>query len=69
MPQHNTNRPCILSLCQVWFTLGIKVYRIWLGDMNLWNDLGFSLYVALSVCHVVAISDERKKSKMGVSTD
>jgi len=29
-----------------------------LGDMNLWNDLGFSLYAVLSVCHVVITSDE-----------
>ena len=28
------------------------------GDMNLWNDLGFSLCAALSVCHVVITSDE-----------
>ena len=37
--------------------------------MNLWNDLGFSLCAALSVCHVVATSDDRKKSEMGVSAD
>jgi len=35
----------------------------------LWNDLGFSLYAALSVCHIVATSDDRKKSKIGVSAD
>jgi len=36
---------------------------------NLWNDLGFSLCAMLSNCHVVTTSDERKKSKMEVSTD
>ena len=37
--------------------------------MDLWNDLGFSLYAALSVCYVVTASDDGKKSKMGVSAD
>jgi len=37
--------------------------------VDLWNDLGFSLYVALSVCHVVTTSDDREKSKMEVSAD
>ena len=37
--------------------------------MDLWNNLGFSLYAALSVCHMVATSDDRKKSEIGVSTD
>ena len=37
--------------------------------MELWNDLSFSLCVILSVCHVVATSDDRKKSEMGVSAD
>ena len=37
--------------------------------MDLWNDLGFSLYAVLSVCHVVATSDDGKKSEMGVSAD
>ena len=36
---------------------------------DLWNNLGFSLYAVLSVCHVVATSDDREKSKMEVSTD
>ena len=40
-----------------------------LGDANLWNDLGFSLCVASSICHVVATSDEWMKSEMGVSAD
>ena len=37
--------------------------------MNLWNDLGFSLYAALSACYIVATSDRRKKSEMEVSVD
>ena len=41
----------------------------WLGDVNLWSNLGFSLCAALSVCHMVTISEGRKKSEIGVSTD
>ena len=37
--------------------------------MDLWDDLGFSLCAALSVCCIVAISNGRKKSEMEVSTD
>ena len=37
--------------------------------MDLWNDLGFSLCAALSVCHMVITSDDRKKSEMEVSAD
>ena len=37
--------------------------------MNLWNDLGFSLYAVPSVCCVATTSDNRKRSEMGVSTD
>jgi len=37
--------------------------------VDLWNDLGFSLCAALSVCCVVATSDNGKKSEMGVSAD
>jgi len=33
------------------------------------NDLGFSLCAVPSVCHVVATSDERKKSEIEVSAD
>ena len=40
-----------------------------LSDINLWNNLGFSLYAALSICCMVTTSDKRKKSKMEVSTD
>ena len=42
----------------------VEVYR-----MDLWNDLSFSLCTVLSVCHIVATSDNRKKSEMGVSAD
>jgi len=35
----------------------------------LWNDLGFSLCAAPSVCHVVVTSDIGKKSKIGVSAE
>jgi len=37
--------------------------------MDLWNDLGFSLCAALSVCHMVATSEKRKKSEIKVSAD
>ena len=37
--------------------------------VDLWNDLGFSLYATLSICCVVVISDKRKKSEVGVSAD
>jgi len=37
--------------------------------MDLWNNLGFSLCVAPSVCYVVATSDDGKKSKIEVSAD
>ena len=37
--------------------------------MDLWNNLGFSLYAAPSVYCVVATSDDGKKFKIGVSAD
>ena len=40
-----------------------------LGNANLWNDLGFSLYAMLSVYCVVATSDDWMKSKVGISAD
>ena len=43
---------------------GVEVHR-----MDLWNDLGFSLYVVPSVYHIVTTSDDRKKSEMRVSAD
>ena len=48
---------------------GVVHTRVEVHRMDLWNDLGFSLYTVPSVCHVVATSDDRKKSKMGVSAD
>ena len=53
----------------MWFTLGWKSAEwIWRW-VDLWNDLSFSLCSVLSVCHIVATSDDGKKSEMGVSTD
>jgi len=37
--------------------------------MNLWNNLGFSFYATLFIYYIVTTLDEKKKSKMGVSTD
>jgi len=37
--------------------------------VDLWNDLGFSLCAIPSICYMVATSDDKKKSEMGVSTD
>ena len=37
--------------------------------VDLWNDLGFSLYVILSVYYVVITLENRKKSEIGVSTN
>ena len=37
--------------------------------MDLWNDLGFSLCAALSMCCIVTTSDDGKKSEIGVSAD
>ena len=37
--------------------------------MDLWNNLGFSLYAVLSVCHMVTTLDDKKKSEIGVSAD
>jgi len=36
--------------------------------MDSWNNLGFSLCAVPLICHVVATSDDKKKSEMGVST-
>ena len=46
----------------------MKVYKIDSEIYRLINYLGFSLYVAPSVCHMVMISGNRKKSEIGVST-
>jgi len=37
--------------------------------VDLWNDLGFSLYAALFVCHMVTTLDVGKKFEMGVSAE
>jgi len=37
--------------------------------VNSWNNLGFSLCAALSVCCVVAISENGKKYEIEVSAD
>ena len=43
--------------------------RVEVHRMDLWNNLGFSLCAALSVCCMVATSDVGKKSELGVSAD
>jgi len=48
----------------MWFTPGVKVCKI-----DLWNNLGFSLCAAPSVCHMVTTSDDKEKSEMKVSAD
>jgi len=56
-------------MCQARFTLGWKSVEWTRRWADLWNDLGFSLCAAPSVCHMVATSDDGKKFEMGVSTD
>ena len=48
---------------------GVVYTRVEVYRMDLLNDLGFSLYAALSVCHMVATSDDGKKSRIGVSVE
>jgi len=48
---------------------GVKVHKMDLEIYRLVNDLGFSLCAVLSVCHMVMISRNGKKSEMGVSTN
>jgi len=40
-----------------------------LDDVNLWNDLGFSLYAIPSVCYIVTTLDEWIKFEIRVSAD
>jgi len=47
----------------------MKVYKMDSEICGLINDLGFSLCAVLSVCHMIVISRNGKKSKMGVSTN
>ena len=37
--------------------------------MDLWNNFGFSLYAVLFVYYIITISENRKKSEIGVSVD
>ena len=55
--------------CQMQFTLGWKSAEWTQRWVDLWNDLGFSLCAAPSVCHVVTASDEGGKVWVGVSTN
>ena len=55
--------------CQTWFTPGWKSAEWTQRWADLWNDLGFSLCAALSVCCMVATSDEGEEVLVGVSTD
>ncbi|KAL9708875.1 hypothetical protein Ac2012v2_008029, partial [Leucoagaricus gongylophorus] len=43
--------------------------RVEVHRMDLWNNLGFSLCAAPSVCRVVATSDEGEGVQVGVSAD
>ena len=40
-----------------------------LGNMNLWNDLSFSLYTLPSVCYVVTTLDDCIISRIRVSAN
>ena len=53
----------ILIVCQARFTPGWKSAECTRRWADLWNDLGFSLCAAPSVCRVVATSDEGEKSE------
>ena len=55
--------------CQIQFTPGWKSAEWTWRWADLWNDLGFSLWAAPSVCHMVTTSDDREKSEMGVSAE
>jgi len=55
--------------CQAWFTLGWKPAGWTRSWVNLWNNLGFSLYAAPSVRCMVITSDDGEKSEMEVSAD
>ena len=48
---------------------GMVHTRVEVCKVDLWNDLGFSLCATPSVCHIVATSDNGKKSEMEVSAD
>ena len=40
-----------------------------LANINLWNNLGFSLCAMPSICCMVITSDKKMKSEIEVSTD
>ena len=65
----NSNEVMSLWLCQVRFTPGWKSAEWTRRWVDLWNDLGFSLCAAPSVCCVVDTSDEWEKVRVEVSTD
>ena len=50
-------------------TRGESLWKWTWRYVDLWNDLGFSLCAAPSVCCIVVISDNRKKSEIGVSAN
>ena len=52
-----------LANCQARFTPGWKSAGCTRRWADLWNDLGFSLCAAPSVCRIVATSDEGEKSE------
>ena len=53
----------VVYVCQAQFTLWWKSAECTQRWADLWNDLGFSLYAAPSVCHMVTTSDEGEKSE------
>ena len=55
--------------CQARFTPGWKSAEWTRRWADLWNDLGFSLCAAPSVCRVVATSDEGEGVRVGVSAE
>ena len=64
-----TSQLAVAGQCQAWFTPGWKSAEWTRRWADLWNNPGFSLCAALSICHVVATSDEGEKVRVGVSTD
>ena len=52
-------------VCQAWFTPGWKSAEWTWRWVDLWNNLGFNLCTALSVCHMVTTSDEESPSGSG----
>ena len=69
LANYSVTTSLIYKWCQVWFTLGWKSAEWTQRWADLWNDLGFSLCAAPSVCHVVATSDEGEEVRVGVSAE